>query len=51
MIYTMNEIADHTTAKFGVHNINEWNLHEYGLDNFIQIQHDGDYHGQDDDIK
>ena len=51
MIHTMNDIIDHPTSYVGVHNGNEVIMHKYGLDYFIQIQHDGDDHGQDDGIK
>ena len=51
MIDKLNEIADNPPSEFGVHNGNETVLHEYGLDNFIQMQHDGNAHVQDDDIK
>ena len=37
--------------KVGVLNGNKGILHEYGLDDFIQIQHNVDYHGHYDDIK
>ena len=50
-IHILNDITDHPPAEVGVHNGNEGILHEYGLDDFIQILHDGDDHGQDDDIK
>ena len=51
MLEKLNEIADNPSAKVGVNNGNETVLHEYGLDDFIQIQHNGNVHGQDDDIK
>ena len=51
MIHTLNEIAAQPPAEVGVHNRNEVILHKYGLDDFIQIQHDGDDHGQDNGIK
>ena len=50
-IHALNEIAAHPPAEVGVHNGNEVIMHKYGLDYFIQIQHDGDDHGQDDGIK
>ena len=51
IIHTFSLIADHPTAEVLVHNGNEAIIHEYGLDYFIQIQHDGDDHGQGGDIK
>ena len=51
MIHTLNDISFHLPEKVGVLNGNKGILHEYGLDDFIQILHDGDDHGQDDDIK
>ena len=51
MIQIMNEITDKPPAEFGVNNGNEIVMHEYGLDDFVQVQHDGDYHGQYDNIK
>ena len=51
VIITLNEIADQPPTEFGVNNTNEGILNEYGLDDFILIQHYGYDHGQDDDIK
>ena len=51
MIHTFYDIIAHPPEEVGFHNGNERILHEYRLDYFIQIQHDVDDHGQDDDIK
>ena len=51
VIWTLNEITARTPETVGVHNVNKGGLHEPELDYFIQIQHDGSYHGQYDDIK
>ena len=51
MIHTLDEVKYSPPVEFGVHNRNEVILHEYGLDDFIQIQNVGDDHGRDDDIK
>ena len=50
MINKLNEILARPPAEVRVHNVNKGILHEYGLDDFIQIQHEGDYHGHDYDI-
>ena len=50
MIHTFNEIAALPPAEVGVHNVNELIMHEYSLDDFLQIQHDGNDHGQDYDM-
>ena len=51
IIFTFNYITPQPPAPIGVHNVNEGNFNESGLDIFIQIQHDGDEHSQDDNIK
>ena len=45
MIHTSNEIASWPPAEVGVHNVNSGILHEYGLDDSIQIQRDSVDHG------
>ena len=37
MFHKLNEIAARPPAEVGVHNGNKGVLHEYGLDDFIQI--------------
>ena len=45
MMWTLNDIGARPPASVRVHSVNEGSMHEYGLDNFIQIQYDGNDHG------
>ena len=49
--HTLHDVTAHPPAEVGVHNGNEGILNEHELEYYIEIQHDGDDHGQDDDIK
>ena len=51
MTFTVNEIAAQPPVEVRFHSENEGIMHEYVLDNFIQIEHYGYDHSQDDDIK
>ena len=50
MLLILNEIADIPPEEVGFHNGNKLILQEHKLEYFIQIRHNGDDHGQYDDI-